>query len=41
MAAIITVEEINEIFAESDRLKAKGSGKDNSVETRVSMLVHH
>ena len=39
MASIITVEEINAIFAEFDRLKAKGSGKDNGVETRVSNLI--
>ena len=39
MASIITVEEIQAIFDEADRLKAKGGGGGgNSVETRVSIL---
>ena len=40
MTSIITVEEIQAIFDEADRLKAKGGGGGggNSVETRVSIL---
>lgn len=38
MVSLITSEEIEEIFANFERLKKKSEGSDNSVETRVSFL---
>ena len=39
MVSLMSIEEIEEIFTNFERLKKKSAGNDSSIETRVSSLI--